>query len=71
MNHLMLEHGVRNGQSMTSTEVQKQNFTQIQAREAESPAPLQVFGSRAHTQLNLDGIALLNTPAPALFPPAW
>jgi len=34
MSHLMLEHGVCDGQSMASTEVQKQDTTRIQIREA-------------------------------------
>ena len=38
MHHLMLEYSVRNGQSMTSTEVQKQYTAQVQIREAIPPS---------------------------------
>ena len=34
MNHLVLKHGVCNEQSMTDTEVQKQNPTRVQIVEA-------------------------------------
>ena len=37
MDTLKLEHGVRYGQTVTSTEVQKQITTRVQIREAVSP----------------------------------
>ena len=37
MDTLMFEHGVRNGQTVTSTEVQQQNNTRVQIREAVPP----------------------------------
>ena len=38
METLMLEHGIRYGQTVTSTEVQQQNTTRVQIGEAVPPS---------------------------------